>query len=208
MTRSWPDGAQPSPSHAGPTRQSVLVHYTRLCFEQTSLSETQLAAAVAERYCKTVPEHARGLSLKPLERSMDSDTYLRACDANTKTFQRWMRGDINIPVEVEEAWLDALLEPYRTAARFDLFARLGALPIRIDQIKPLEALADVLKEGADAIHAEAPMLADGKVDEADAEHAPAAIREHLEAASAHLQRAVYIAEKTGTPLDPLLKALA
>ena len=58
----------------------------------------------------------------------------------------------------------------------------------------VEQIGQVLTEHAEAVQASAPMVSDGKLDEADRPHASDSYREHMEAAAAHLGMAYRIKE--------------
>lgn len=195
-----------APDH--PTRQSILFAQTQAACYETGLHLPDFAERVARRYNANVaPEH-RNLHL-PAEPEGDSaDAYFHWKDALRRRIERYLNGAVNLPVELEKAWLEALPSPYRERAIFHLFYDLGMLPVRLPNPDECTAqnLSRVLTEHAEALSASAPIVENGRIDEADRPHAANSYKEHLEAAAAHLNWAMrlqhHFPEETGQPNGP------
>lgn len=184
-----------------PTRQSVICFHIERFMLERGQSLIGFSGEVAIHYHRLTPVHAQTVPLKQANIGNDVDKFFKQQESNTKLLQRWIDGTTKIPIEVEEALIDALPEPYHSRCIHDLSIRMGVLPIRIQAPNSLSELADVIREGAEALAAEAPLMEDGVIDGNDAEQAQNAAKEHLEAGAAHLQRAFHICKKAGVKLD-------
>lgn len=92
--------------------------------------------------------------------------------ANGKKIRRWLNPEESARpcVDVEEALVLALREPYRSECLRDLAARCGGLFVPIANGTPLSVgeAADLLRETGEALQAVAPLLTDGRIDRRDA----------------------------------------
>lgn len=183
------------PEH--PTRQAVLYAATHAAMHETGLSLADLSESIAVVYCGRVPPEHRGISLQDSPRGDDADAYFRWKDSTRRQIERFLSDAVRLPVELEEAWIQALPSPYRERAVHQLTHRLGYLPVAIPDHSQctVEQISQILAEHAEAVQTSAPMVGDGQLDDADRPHAGDSYREHLEAAAAHLGLAFRIRER-------------
>lgn len=178
-----------------PTRQDVLIHFANIHRMRNSLSVADFAEALAKNYTNMVAERARSVALKVCSRNAPAAEYTALKSSNTKLVQRYLDSSQHFPVEVEESWIATLDADLQRDCIHALCARYGVLPVQVEAAATVSGLGEVLKEHAEAMTAEAPMLADGKIDDDDIEHAPAAYREHIQAGAAHIGHALSIRKR-------------
>jgi len=180
-----------------PTRQDVIFGATHAVMHELGWSLADLAESIATHYCAQVPEQHRGLTLTAEPQEPGSDAYYNWKESTRRQLERLLNGSVRMPVELEEAWIDALPSPYRERVIGQLAARLGYLAVAIPEESDctVESLGEVLREHSEAVQASAPMVADGQITEDDRIYAGDAHREHLEAAASHLSHARLIERK-------------
>lgn len=176
-----------APEH--PTRQAVLFAASHAAMHETGLSMDNLAANIAARYCARVPHEHRALNLTAEPSEPGAEAYYQWKDRTRRRIERYLNSDVNLPVELEEAWLDALPEPHRSTAISHLCHRIGILPVAIPEMDEHTAatLSEVMREGSEAVAAASPMVEDGRLGENDRPHAGKAYREAVEAAASYLR---------------------
>ena len=163
--------------HTQPTRDQVLVAHAAEMIARTSLSQEGFADALSACVFMLVPEKAteKGYpNLKVLAREADTAAYLRAANAWMKRVERWLTGDVELPSWVEEAWVQALAPDYRERCVNELAARYGLVGARALQSDACAATAfgQLIARLGLAVEAGSEVLADGKIDAADAPHLP------------------------------------
>jgi hypothetical protein len=86
--------------------------------------------------------------------------------------------ETRMPVDIEEAWVAALHEPYRGQCLADLARRYGSLYVPIPDgggITDMESVGQVTSEFARSLSAISPTMADQVIDELDAPYVPAVV---------------------------------
>lgn len=153
-----------------PPRQSVVYSYTRRMLDETATNANSFAMAVAERYHQLVAPDVRQVNL----RLGEGDALSRAMDANGQILRRYMDGTVKVlPADLEDAWVLALPEPYRSDCERDLARRRGHLCVRLEtgDESAVSGVAQISTEFGELLGAIAPALADGRINEADRVHA-------------------------------------
>lgn len=153
-----------------PPRQSVVYSYTRRMLDETATNANSFAMAVAERYHQLVAPDVRQVNL----RLGEGDALIRAMDANGQILRRYMDGTVKVlPADLEDAWVLALPEPYRSDCERDLARRRGHLCVRLEtgDDSAVSGVAQISTEFGELLGAIAPALADGHINEADRVHA-------------------------------------
>lgn len=158
------------------TRNDVLIYHLDAYLRERGISEARFADRLVETYFTAVPEGYRQVPLAMVPREGSADQFAKIQASNLRAFQRWRRRDVRIPLELEEAWVQALEEPFRGRCKFDLCARHGVLPVLldVDADVDVERIAQFMESEADVIRALVPLLADGVINEADKAGAPEA----------------------------------
>ncbi|MBB1061902.1 hypothetical protein [Marilutibacter spongiae] len=163
--------------HFLPPRQSVVYGYTRRMLDETATNANSFAMAVAEHYLATVAPDVRHVPFKLGE----GDALLAAMKANGQTLRRYMDGTVKVlPADLEDAWVMALPEAYRSACERDLAKRRGRLSIAAIEDAPhapAVGMAALATEFAQLVEALAPALADGKLNADDLPHAKRILNE-------------------------------
>lgn len=163
--------------HYLPPRQSVVYGYTRRMLDETATNANSFAMAVAEHYLASVAPDVRTVPFKLGE----GDALLSAMKANGQTLRRYMDGTVKVlPADLEDAWVLALPEPYRSACERDLAKRRGRLSITaLDDAAhaPAVGMAELATEFAQLVEALAPALADGRLNRDDLPHAKRILNE-------------------------------
>lgn len=153
-----------------PPRQSVIYGYTRRMLDQTGMNANSFALAVAERYHALVAPDVRQVKL----RLGEGDALCRAMRDNGQVLRRYMDGTVKVlPADLEDAWVQALPEPYRADCERDLARRRGHLCVRIDspQSSAIRSVGELSTEFGELLGALAPAIADGRFTDADLMHA-------------------------------------
>ncbi len=153
-----------------PPRQSVIFGYTRRMLDETATNANSFAMAVAERYHAMVAPDVRQVKL----RLGEGDALCRAMKDNGQVLRRYMDGTVKVlPADLEDAWVSALPEPYRSDCERDLARRRGHLCVRIDDgcSNAISSVGELSTEFGELLGAIAPAMADGQINEADLKHA-------------------------------------
>lgn len=128
---------------------------------------------VVERYHELVPIEARCIDFRT-----EGDPFHNAT-INAQKLARYMQADINarMPVDVEEAWVLALREPYRKDCLRDLQRRYGFLDVQIpsSEVTDIEGFADLTTNFAGTVKSLSPVLNDGHIGEEDRQFLPSAV---------------------------------
>jgi len=133
------------------------------------------AIAVAEHYLAATTQFNRVAKFRVVEG--ETKEIFRANEHNCEIVTRMMRGVIKFPADLEEPWVQSLPEPFRGKLVRELALRYGLLGARIADVPAphrMACLADVLVDAGDTVRAMGPILADGKINEADAQYCASA----------------------------------
>lgn len=113
-----------------PPRQSVVFAYTRRMLDETATNANQFAMAVAEIHLATVAPDVRNSTLQLGE----GDALFAALKNNGQIVRRFMDGTVkSFPCDLEDAWVMALPEPYRSDCERDLARRRGRFSIALPE---------------------------------------------------------------------------
>lgn len=178
------------------SRTETIARHTAAYFHFRRTSWESFSQAVVEQYHALVPAEARLLSFRT-----DGDVF-KAAAANGKKMSRYVsrEADIHLPAEIEEAWVHALPEPYRTQCRDDLVRRHGCLPVPLLDDAGTEDAAGVAQFATDfagALREIAPAIADGVFDADDLPYVDAimnAMDQHVASTLALRKRMIEIRE--------------
>ena len=159
------------PSH--PRASDVAVRFRDRAL-RAGMSAVTFAQRLTDAYHATTPLPDRTIELHA---GTTADGQLRAMKMNAKTVERICNGSIRFPLDLLDAWAEALPPPLDLEFRRVMARRLGFLGV--EPPAPGASLADVgtlaVNFGA-TMQALAPILADGRIDDNDS---PALIREAL-----------------------------
>lgn len=154
-----------------PLRQSVIFGYTRRMLDETATNANTFAMVVAENYLRLVAPDVRCVPF----RLGEGDELFAAMKNNGQILRRFMDGTVKVlPADVEDAWVMALPEPYRSDCERDLAKRRGQWTMA--ELPATEAgtaagLAHLVMEFGQLMDAMAPALADGQICAKDLPHA-------------------------------------
>lgn len=172
------------------SREAVLAHHVAMALRHGGLTLEDFAQAVADHYRQRTPFHARRVPFVESGR----DPYI-AARANAQTLGRMLgmrQGPVRLPVDVEEAIVLALPEPYQHECVRELLDRMGMLPVRAADCgagaDPLRGPAVLMRETAESILALETVLANREWKAADRPAVEHALREltDVQAAAAGL----------------------
>jgi hypothetical protein len=156
------------------TRAQVIAEHVTFALTRSALTERTYAQAVADLYHERTPLHARTV---PFQHS--KDPYADS-EANRQTVKRMLDGRVRMAVDVEEALVLALPQPYRDHALTELSARLGLLAVHCPShlaAGQQHQVGELLKHVGESMQRLAPLLEDGVIDARDAAYADSALRE-------------------------------
>ena len=166
---------KPKPQYL-PPRQTVIYGYTRRMLDETSMNAQSFSMAVAELYLKQTAPDVRHVPFTL------SDDLGHSMKNNAQTLRRYMDGTVKVlPADLEDAWLMALPEPYRSNCERDLSRRRGLLPIKVGDVDApdgqVASVALLTREFGELLSALAPALHEGAFTAADRVHAKRIINE-------------------------------
>jgi|SRR6185369_1498986 len=153
-----------SASCSMPTRSRLIMHRTMQAISASGLNILKFASRVAERYVGSV---------QPLERIVDFhesgstvESAVRAELGNGKLVDRFIKGVVRFPVDLEEIWVDCLPEPNRSDLIRELAWRYGLIGAKLPAETAHEHMArlsDVLADAGRTAQLLAPMFGSGKL---------------------------------------------
>jgi hypothetical protein len=158
------------------TRSEVLFRYTQRLLHETRCSMEAFAQRVVEEYHASVPTASRDVEFKT-----EGDVF-KCAAINAQKLRRYMDADINarIPVDLEEAWVRGLPDPYRSECLRDLAARHGLLAVPVpgaSAITDMQSVSRLSREFGEVLEAIGPMLENGHFGPEDTTHVGRAVRE-------------------------------
>lgn len=156
------------------SRSQIIAEHVLLAVSRSALTERTYAQTVADLYMERTPLHARTVPF-----ASSADPYADS-EANRQTVKRMLDGRVRMAVDLEEALILALPQPYREHLLRDLSERLGLLAAAQPEALPAgqqHQVGTLVQHMGDSIQRLAPMLDDGKLDAGDMVHAEAALRE-------------------------------
>lgn len=158
-----------------PRRQAVIYAATERMLRETGTNRRSFAMAVAERYLQITPEDDRTHAFRITAGGRVEDDKKH----NGQILGRYLDGTLkSLPADLEDAWLLALPEPYRSDCERDLALRRGLLAIALPEGGfSVASVTQVFGEYAQLVQALAPALADGRLGPEDRKHAASIKRE-------------------------------
>lgn len=150
-----------------PPRQSVIYAYTRRMLDETAMDATTFAMHVAERYVTTTAPDVRQVKL----RLGEGAELIRAMDNNGQILRRYMDGTVKtLPADLEDAWLLAMPEPYRSHCERDLARRRGRYSFELPHGgggEDFAAIGEVMKQSGELFSEWGKAVADGELSDAE-----------------------------------------
>lgn len=156
-----------------PPRQSVIYGHTRRMLDSTALCVRKFSTCVAEKYIELVAPAFRQV---PFRWGVTVDDMFKAEKHNAQIIARYMDGTVKaLPVDLEDAWIQALPLPFRDECERDLARRRDQLIVKLD--RPSEyglgavSIGSMLLEMGQLCDALAPAMADNTLTPEDQKHA-------------------------------------
>ena len=147
------------------------------------------ADSVADIYLATVPADQQRVRFRPMVG--DIQQISAAQKANRQTVDRLIKGEVlSFPLDLEDAWVLALPEPFQAEALRMLSGRFGLLPAKArNPREALESVADATRAFSEFLGRMAPIVADGVIDTHDQPYLKPALGElaELQATLASIQ---------------------
>lgn len=147
------------------TRSKLVMRRTMQAIKGSGLNVLKFASRIAECYIATVPQFERCVQFYEPGASIDSAA--AAERANGKLVDRFIKGVVKFPADLEECWVDSLPEPYRSDLVRELAWRYGLIGAKLPAIahhEHIARLADVLTDAGKTAQLLAPMFARGRLD--------------------------------------------
>lgn len=132
-----------------PPRSAVVFAYTRRMLDSTAMCVRKFSTALAEQYMALVAPDMRTV---PFRWGVTMDDLIKAECHNAQIVGRYMDGTVKVlPADLEDAWLLALPEPFRSDCERDLARRRGRMSFEIPYLGTPEAdaIAPVLTESGE-----------------------------------------------------------
>lgn len=108
-----------------PTRATTLIAHAHTYRIRSGVSHERWAEDVARAYCQLVPEGHRSVPAPDLDGLDSAREYMRQLRAWDQQLRRYADDRNRLPADLEEAWVQALGEPYRTQCLHELAERHG-----------------------------------------------------------------------------------
>jgi hypothetical protein len=157
------------------SRPAHLIAITVEALRQVPGGVMAFADRVADHYLAHVPEDQRRVPLKPVVGNLDQMD--KAQRANRQTINRYINGEVRaFPADLEESWVQALPPPANERALRELAERYGLLAARAPGPNGATVtLGDIATDVGALLQRMAPIIADGRIDEADRPLVPPAL---------------------------------
>ncbi len=190
-------------SSVGPNHQrrtDVWRFWLQRALDETPFTLDDFTERLAASYCDLVPEHARRVALTKLSTDMPHREYASEMVRMRKTVQRYMDPDgLDPKADIEEAWVQALPQPYSDECRHALVRRHNCMGIDTlvaeSSSDELRAVAEAMSRGADLFHRMSQMMADGHLGPEDIDLAPEAIEAGQDLAAKAMRVVLLIRER-------------
>lgn len=171
-----------------PTLQAVVLAHTEDMRQRTGVKQLKWAERVDAAYCRLVaPEH-RTLPAPDLSQVTDGDSYSKMRTSWAQQVRRYESGELNFPLELLEAWVDAMDDAWKDKCDREIAIRRGLAGVKRYEASgegDHKVWGEALQEfGAVTMHM-GKILANGQIDKGDAPEIPDTIAE-IRAAVSHL----------------------
>jgi hypothetical protein len=136
--------------------------------ERVGLPLCKFAARVVDAYHARVPQHDRETKFH-VATTNGTDEIFKVEKANAQIIQRFKDGTVKFPLDLIEAWCDALPAPLDLECRRALARRMNLLGATIptEGDSATNGVADMAIEFGQTMQALAPLMADGRIDAND-----------------------------------------
>jgi len=164
-----------TPHANAPTRSAVLLVHAESYRRRTGVSHEQWCELVDREYCRLVPAAQRSLSAPDLAQVTSADAYVRARRSWDQLIRRLAAGEVRFPADLEEPWVEALGEPWRTQCKRELARRhglWGAVRHEAGAAGDHQAWGRALHQFGQLTQDVGDVLADGAIDAGDLEQLP------------------------------------
>ncbi|MBL4781762.1 MAG: hypothetical protein JKX92_05925 [Porticoccaceae bacterium] len=151
------------------SRSNTLIDITNAQFRETGSTALSFSEILFNVFCQKVPANQR-TGLAQIRPWTDKEGDAKTIEANYKRFQRYMDGTTAIPADLEEAWVDCLLDRYRARAIVALCSRHGAAAIELEHDLDCAGVSELMSRFANMLVPAGKILADGVVNEDDRPH--------------------------------------
>src|SRR5690242_2310224 len=160
------------------TRSELVFRHTSRMLHETRCSWEAFGQRLVEHYHAAVPAEARDVQFQT------TGDVFHCAKINAQKICRYADDRVNarLPVDLEESWVEALAEPYRTDCIRDLARRYGLLAVQVPvslgcTVSAMQSVSAVSREFGQAIEAVAPIIENGKFGPEDLPHVDRALRE-------------------------------
>ena len=153
------------------SRSQVLEDITREYLRDTGISELSFSKLVFLNYLSLVPEWQRSFTIKPWA-GLDHAAADKVIETNYKRFSRHINREQPTPLDLEEAWVEALGEGYRQRAIVQLCGRYQVAAVELHHQMNCAGVAEHMKRSGDFMETMASILDDGEIDARDLQHLP------------------------------------
>ena len=158
-------------------RGALIIRRTIEAIAKSGLNIAKFGSRVAENYMATIDPADRTMEFVVAgSGSVEALTYAEL--RNREKVDHIIKGVVRFPVDLEEAWVASLPEPFRCDLVRELAKRYGLLGAKHGDLTAgalLANLADVLSDAGQTAVALAPLFLDGKIDDADRPNVPRAL---------------------------------
>ncbi len=195
-----------TPSLHPEPRSAVIFRHTQDAIHNSKLCLRKLATRIAEQYMAEVPQSRRIVAFHV---GTTTESLVKAESANAQLISRFFSGVVKLPADLEEAWVASLPEAIARECRRELVRRHGFLAAETPTAQAgseVTSIGELAREFGETMTALAPVLADGRIDGADAQHLKHALKESADLMAALVTLQTQLA--AALPELPTLQVLA
>jgi len=161
------------------SRSQILEDITREYLRDTGISELAFSKLVFLNYLSLVPEDQRSFTIKPWADpadQLDEKAADKIIEANYKRFSRHLNREQPTPLDLEEAWVEALGEGHRERAIVQLCGRYQVAAVELRHSMNCAGVAEHMQRSGEFMEGMGAILEDGVIDARDIQHL-AAVRQ-------------------------------
>lgn len=158
-------------------RSQVIFRHTAAAVRNSHHNDNSFAQAVADAYMARVAPEER---IVQFHVGTDVASIDKAQSRNAKIIERFRNGTVKLPADLEESWVAALPDPWRTDCARELAQRYGFMGAFQPVSGPLSQLLSTARlsiEFGETIQALASVQADGRIDAGDVSGLRRALKE-------------------------------
>lgn len=190
------------------SRSKALIAITQDYLLETGVNEFGFSKLLFTNYLDLVPEAHRTINIVPWYTLPPARADI-ILGRHSKRFERYLRSEVPIPMDLEEAWIETLPDGYRERAVVQLCGRYQVAAIELHHEMNCAGVGEFLKRSSAFMESIGRILDDGVIDVRDQVHLPEARQSCRRLVSACIGVVNHVEETLGIPRnESFLQALS